>query len=141
MEGGRGLATGIPARLSASEGRRFGFTVGAAFLLLAAISTWRGHTTAPWVLGSLGAALGLGGLLIPGHLGPVYRGWMQLAHLLSKVTTPLVLGVVYFGVITPAGFFMRLSGRNPLVHPQAGGGYWERRTPRPDPKEGMRRQF
>jgi hypothetical protein len=135
------LADHVPAGLTPREGRRFGLTVGVAFLVFGSISRWRGHAIAPFVLWSLGGGLTLLGALIPGRLGPIYRAWMGLAHLLSRVTTPLFMGIVYFLVITPMGFLQRLFGRNPLVHPDRGGSYWISRTPRSGPDDSMRNQF
>jgi hypothetical protein len=135
------LEKGIPARLTTAEGRKFGLLVGGVFLLFGTISHWRGHTTAPIVMWSLGGALAAGGLLIPGHLGPVYRAWMGLAHGLSKVTTPIFMGVVYFLVLTPTGFLMRLLSRNPLHHPEKNGSYWVTLTPSREGSDTMGRQF
>lgn len=115
MEGGRRLETGIPARLSVAEGRKFGLLVGGAFLVFGGISRWRGHDIAPYVLWSLGGVLVLGGALVPGSLGPVYRAWMGLANVLSKITTPIFMGLVYFVVLTPVGLLRRMFGRNSLV--------------------------
>ena len=84
------MENGIPARLSRAELRRFGLVVGGAFLVLAAVLWWRGQGLAPTIAATLGTALVAGGLLVPGRLGPVYRGWMGLAVLLSKVTTPVL---------------------------------------------------
>jgi hypothetical protein len=139
------LAHRVPAGLTPAEGRKFGLTLAIAFGVLAGISAWRGHGIAPYVLGSLAAAFGLAGLLIPGRLGPVFRGWMRFGLLLSKVTTPILLGVVYFLVITPIGFLLRLLGKNPLRHRLGGegeGSYWVRRSPDGSGgAERMRRQF
>jgi hypothetical protein len=118
------MAKGIPARLTPREGRRFAFPVGGAFLLLAGVSLWRGHYWPPRVMGGVAALLLLAGVLVPGRLGPVYRGWMGLAHALSKVTTPIFLGVVYFLVITPIGWARRLFGGNPMRHAAKEGSYW-----------------
>jgi hypothetical protein len=135
------LATGIPARLSPAEGRKFGLTVGGAFLVLAALLWWRGKHGAVPYFGGLGALLALAGLLVPTALGPVNRAWMGLAHLLSKVTTPIFMGVVYFVVLTPISIGMRLFGKNPLIHPAHGSGFWfERGTEKPEPAR-MERQF
>ena len=49
-------------------------------------------------------------------LGPVERAWMGLAHAISKVTTPIVMGVMYLLVLTPVGLLRRRFGGNPLVH-------------------------
>ena len=141
MEGDGRLAEAVPARLTTAEGRKFGLTVGIAFLLLGAVSRWRGHDVVPIVLWSLGVSLTLGGLLVPSLLGPVYRAWMQLALLLSKVTTPIFMGAVYFLVITPMGALMRLAGRNPLRHRPTSAGFWVAREPQPDPADSLRRRF
>lgn len=117
------METGVPARLSPAEGRNFAFTVGAAFLGLAALFWWRGHPFPMRAAGAIGALLVLAGLVIPGWLGPVHRAWMGLAHAISKVTTPVFMGLLYFMVLTPAGILRRTLGRNPLVRP-AGPSYW-----------------
>ena len=127
MDRGGGLAGDAGAGLTPREGRKFGLTVGAAFVVLAAIGAWRGHVVLPVVLAAVGLVLGVAGLAIPGRLGPVHRAWMRGAHAISKVTTPLFLGLMYLLVMTPAGLVMRALGRNPLRHGESGGGYWIRR--------------
>ena len=114
----------ITSRLTAAEGRKFGCSVGGLFLLLASISVWRGHTIAPRVLAPIGLLLVLAGLLIPGHLGPVFRAWMGLARVMSKVTTPIFLGIVYFFVLTPMAVIRRLVGGNPIRHTARDDSYW-----------------
>ena len=123
------MATGIPARLTPGEGRRFGLTVGAAFLALAAVAWWRGRLPGLVIFGTLGSVLALAGLMVPGKLGLVYRGWMGLATLLSKVTTPIFMGVVYFLVLTPVGLLLRVAGRRPLSRQGPTGTAWVARKP------------
>jgi hypothetical protein len=118
------MAEDLPARLTPREGRTFAFTVGGAFLVLGAISLWRGHLWPPRVLFAIGGLLVLAGTLAPGRLGSVHRAWMGLAHLLSKITTPVFLGIVYFGVMTPIGLVRRAFGKHPLRHREANGGFW-----------------
>jgi hypothetical protein len=132
------LADRIPARLTAAQGRKFGLTVGIAFLVLAGISYWRGHYYPPRVLGGLGAVMALAGLLVPTYLGPVERGWMGFAHLLSKVTTPIFMGIVYYLVITPIALLMRLFGKNPLASPPASTTRWIVRT---ETRSNLENQF
>ena len=121
------MAAGVPARLTAAQGRRFGLTVGGAFLVFAAIAWWRGHPTTTSVIGTLGGVLSVAGLAIPTLLGPVERAWMKLAHLISKVTTPIVMGVMYLLVLTPVGLLRRSLGGNPMVHDPQSGSYWKSR--------------
>ena len=118
------MATGIPARLTPAEGRKFGLTVGVAFWVLTALMWWREHAVAMYVFGGLGATLIASGLVIPGRLGPVYRGWMGVAHAISKVTTPIFMGIVFFVVMMPVGLIMRGLGRNPVRHEPDGDSYW-----------------
>jgi hypothetical protein len=131
------LAKGIPARLTPAEGRRFGLVVGGAFLLLGALSLWRGHEIAPTILWAIGGALVAAGLVVPAQLGPVYRKWMGLALLLSRVTTPIFMGLVYFGLFTPLGVARRLLGWNSLVRAPADS-FWAGRESR---RSNLHRQF
>ena len=129
------MANPVSARLSqpytAAAGRKFGLTVGAAFAVLAAISWWRGHPTTVTVLGSLSGALILAALVMPAQLRVVERGWMKIAHALSRVTTPIFMGVVYFLVLTPVGLLRRRLGGNALKHRPGVHGFWFDRTTTP----------
>lgn len=122
------MAHAVPARLTAAEGRRFAFTVGGAFVVLAGVAWWRDHHTLGIALGAVGATLGLLGLLVPVHLGPVNRAWMGLAILLSKVTTPLFMGLVFFVAILPISLVLRLLGRLPLRTSRTAATFWHERA-------------
>jgi hypothetical protein len=135
------VAEGIRSRLTAAQGRRFGVTVGTAFAVFAGIAWWRDHATVATVLGSLCAALIFAGLVIPTQLGPVERAWMALAHAISKVTTPIVMGVMYLLVLTPVGFLRCKLSNNPLVHPPAGNSYWQSRPEGSRRSSSLSRQF
>jgi hypothetical protein len=130
----------VPARLSVAEGRKFGLLVGGVFLLFAGISYWRGHVIAPRVLAGLGGLLVLGGALMPGQMGPVYNFWMGIAKVLSKVTTPLFMGIVYFLVLTPMAVLRRKFGGNPMRHEPVNDSYWTPHTVSSEAKS-MERQF
>ena len=114
----------VPARLTPKEGRRFAFTVGIAFLVLAGLSAWRGHVWPPRVMGVLGGALVIAGIVIPGKLSRLNQWWMALAAAISKVTAPIMVGAAYFLILTPIGWLMRLFGRNPLRHRERNGSLW-----------------
>ena len=118
------METGISTGLSPAEGRRFGLTVGLAFVALAGLFYWRGFQSASAIAAGLGTLLVVAGLVVPAHLGPVYRGWMKLALLISKVTTPIFMAVVYFLVITPTGFILRAFGHRSLVSAGNDGTHW-----------------
>ncbi len=71
-----------------------------------------GRPVWPWVLALLLAAAGFA---TPMSLRPVYRGWMRFALLLNKITTPIIMGIIYFLVITPIGLLRRLFGGDPMA--------------------------
>jgi saxitoxin biosynthesis operon SxtJ-like protein len=134
------MAEGIPARLSPQEARRFGLVVGAAFLVLGALAWWRGRPLTNQLFWGLGAALILFGIVLPRALIPVYRVWMGLALAISKVTTPIFLGAVYFGVIAPIGLVRRLGGENLARRTVGKASFWVSRQPERI-RHDMERQF
>ena len=111
------MATGISTRLTPTEGRKFALTLAGAFLALAGLLWWRDRHTVAVVFASISALLLLAALLFPGQLGPFYRLWMGFAAVLSRITSPIFLAIVYFGVIAPIGWIMRLFGKNALKAP------------------------
>ena len=139
MERGGGLATGISTRLSAEEGRKFGLTVGIAFAGLGAISWWRGRQTLAVAFWAIGGLLVFAGVAFPRRLGPVQRAWMGFAHAISKVTTPIFMGLVYYAVLTPTGVLMRMFGRNSLAPHRAHTSHWVSRGE--DRRSDLQRQF
>ena len=128
---------------TAAKGRRFALTLAGAFAALSVIAYLRHRSATFDVLAVLAAIFALGGVAVPSKLGPVERGWMALAHALSKVTTPIFMGIVYFVVLTPIALVRRLAGGNPMTHKIRDDTYWISRT-RPDPeasRKRMERQF
>ncbi|MBL8201975.1 MAG: hypothetical protein JNK40_13495 [Chromatiales bacterium] len=63
----------------------------------------------PWVIFGVLALLGLAA---PNALRPVYHWWMRFGLLMSKITTPIIMGIVFYLVITPMGLVMRLMGKD-----------------------------
>ncbi len=119
----------------ARELRRFGLTVGAAFIPIFGLLLpwlWNGpYPLWPWLAGG---GLAATGWLKPALLGPVHRLWMWLALALGWVNTRLLLGLVFYGMMAPAGWVLRLLGKDPLARrfdPKADS-YRVAATQRPD---------
>src|ERR671919_910177 len=66
----------------------------------------------PWWIAGL---LAIWALVAPESLRTVYQLWMRFGLLLNRVTTPIVIGFIFFLVITPMAFIMRVIGRDPLA--------------------------
>jgi hypothetical protein len=94
--------------------RQFGLLVGGIFLLMGLWPfVWRQEAIRMWAVVP-GVIMGLAGLIVPGVLKHVYQGWMWLGHILGWVNTRIILGVLFYGIITPMGLVMKLSGRDPM---------------------------
>lgn len=95
--------------------RQFGIVTGAMFAgLFGLLFPWlleRPIPTWPWVVL---AVLALAGFFTPRLLRPLYHGWMRAALWLSRLTTPVILGVAFFLLITPFGLVMRAIGKDPM---------------------------
>ena len=106
--------------------REFGLVVGGVFVLLGTWWIYRGKFAAvSQVILPLGAGLILLGLVFPRALIYPNKVWMKLAEVLAFVMTRVILGIVFFLIVTPIGVVKRLSGWDPLQR-RAGSSssYW-----------------
>lgn len=102
--------------LSIGELRKFGISTGVLIATLFGLFIpWMwdfGYPTWPWIIFAILAILGV---IVPKALRPVYKNWMRFGLLLSKITTPIILGVVFFGVLLPMALVMKIMKRDPLA--------------------------
>lgn len=124
-----------------ADNRKFGITVGIAFLLLGAVLVWRGKPTGATTTATIGAMLMLAGIIVPGLLGPVHRGWMKFALLISKVTTPIFMGLVYYLSVLPIGLVMQILGKNPMTRGEKDSSFWVDRRAEGALRSDLERQF
>lgn len=125
---------------TARELRQFALTVGGAFAALALLMTWRARVPVGIACAVLATLLVVAGLAMPARLEGTYRAWMRLAELMSRVTTPVFMAVVYVAVLTPLALVRRALGRGGLGTPRAAPTGWVRRAPDAR-RSDMRRQF
>ena len=96
--------------------RQFGWVVGG---VAAAIGLWsivRGSWGRAGLLVFAIGVLLLGlGVLAPRLLVYPRRAWMGLAEVLSMISTRIILGVVFFAIVTPIGFVLKRGGWDPLA--------------------------
>lgn len=134
-------AHGIP-ELDSRGLRHFGITTGAIVaVLFGVLLPWLlGHAIPrwPWMVAGLLVAWGL---VAPRSLRPVYRVWMRFGLVMSRVTTPLILGIVFFLVITPVGLIRRLFGRDSVPKKFDGGSSSYRVQSERAPRENLERPF
>ena len=95
--------------------RQFGLTTGVAIVAIFGLFfPWMLNLDWPlwpWVIA---VALWSLALIQPLWLRWIYRGWMRFGLLASRVMTPLVLGIVFFVMISPMAMVRRLTGNDPM---------------------------
>ena len=97
-----------------SSNRKFGFFFTLVFAFAAAYFYVNGSLT--WVYSFSAAAVMFFVVTIVKAeiLLPLNKLWMRFGLLLGMIVSPIVLGVMFFGLFTPIAFLMRLSGRDEL---------------------------
>lgn len=122
--------------------KEFGLTFAGVCLLVAGISGWKGSGAWPgWAAAA--AVFVAAGLFAPRLLAPFNRAWLAFGEVLHKIMSPLIMGVLFFAVVTPVGLLMRACGKDPLrlrLDPDAAS-YWLPRDPPGPQPETIRRQF
>lgn len=94
--------------------RQFGLMVGGIFLFIGFWPlVWRHEAVRLWAVVP-GTLLIAAGAVIPSLLREIYKGWMFLGHILGWINTRIILGVLFYGIVTPMGVVMRLAGRDPM---------------------------
>ncbi len=105
----------LPA-VTPAQLRRHGLVISLVLALLFGVILplvrWTPPPAWPFIAAGLVA---LAALVYPRALGPLYRLWMAIGQVLAWFNTRLILGLVYFVVILPAGLLMRLIGRDPMA--------------------------
>lgn len=97
----------------------------------------------------LTATLGVAALMLlivafvaPKLLSPFNRVWFALGLLLGKIVSPIVLGVIFFLLITPVAFITRVFGRDELkLKKRSVESYWVNRDPAGPGPASFKNQF
>ena len=124
--------------------RGFGITFAVVFALLA-VWLWLRKDLPAWAIASavMSVATLAAAYLAPSALRPFNKLWFKLGMLLHHIVTPVIMGLLFFLVVTPMRFVMRAMGRDFLrlkIGPDAGS-YWIERVPETDAKTSMKNQF
>jgi hypothetical protein len=94
--------------------RSFGLTVGGIFGL---IGFWpvifRAQNPRWWAV-VLAACLLIPAVIFPNSLFWIHKGWMWLGHVLGWINTRIILGVVFYFIVTPSGIIRRWLGKDPM---------------------------
>jgi hypothetical protein len=123
--------------------RTFGLVMAAAFALLGVRGFLR-HCSAPRYLACGAVSMGfiVLALAAPRLLVPLNRAWFHLGRGMGKLISPIILGIIFFCVLTPISLLTRLFGRDVLrLRRHAANSYWINRTPSGLTSESFKNQY
>ena len=93
--------------------KNFGIVFFIVFFIIALFPLLKDEDLRWWSLIISSVFLVLG-LINSNILTPLNKIWFKFGLLLGKIVSPIVMGAVFFLVVTPTGFLMRLFGKNLL---------------------------
>ena len=121
-----------------SSNRSFGIVFFIVFLLIALYPLLKGNDLRVWSLIISFVFLVLG-LINSKILTPLNRLWFKFGLLLGKFISPLIMGIIFFLVVTPIGIIMRLLKKDLLnLKYNKKETYWIDKS---GPKSKMKNQF
>jgi hypothetical protein len=104
----------VKDEITSKQLRSFGFTVGGIFALIA---LWpivvRAEDPRWWAMVVAGCLL-VPAVVFPKSLVWVYKGWMAIGHVLGWINTRIILGMIFYVIVTPIGMIRRWLGKDPM---------------------------
>ena len=121
-----------------SSNRSFGIVFFVVFLLIALYPLINGEELRIWSL-IISIIFLILGLLNSKILTPLNKIWFKFGIILGKIVSPLIMGIIFFLVVTPIGLLMRLLGKDVLnLKYNKSKSYWIEKN---GPKSKMKNQF
>jgi saxitoxin biosynthesis operon SxtJ-like protein len=128
-----------------SSDRAFGCTVGTILMVIGVTKAFVSGTTSWFVclILSSGALLLLLAIVAPSRLSTLNRLWSKVGTAIANVVNPIILALLFFLVVTPMAFVMRMFRKRPLrlAADRTAATYWIEREPAASEASSMRRQF
>ena len=121
-----------------SSNRSFGIVFFVVFLFVALYPLFNGEEFRIWSL-IISIIFLILGLLNSKILAPLNKIWFNFGIFLGRIVSPLIMGIIFFLVVSPIGFIMRLLGKDVLNLKYSNHkSYWIEKT---GPKSKMKNQF
>jgi hypothetical protein len=121
-----------------SSNRSFGVVFFIVFLLIALYPLLNNNEIRLWSL-IISVLFLILGILNSKILSPLNKIWFKFGLLLGKIISPIIMGIIFFLVVTPIGFIMKLLGKD-LINLKFNNekSYWIEKS---GPKSKMKNQF
>lgn len=129
-------------KVKGSSDRTFGLVIGIGFLIVALTPLLLTPHRPRWWALVLSIVFVLFALLWPQQLAVLNKLWLRFGLLLSRIVSPIVLGLLFYTTLLPVGFVMRLCGKDPLhLRPEPDrDSYWIQRENEAS-SHSMKQQF
>ena len=106
--------------------RSFGFLLTVVFAVVGArgaIKHWNWIAYGACFMAS--GACGLIALVNAKVFAPLNKAWFYFGRGLGKIVSPIVLGIIFLGILTPVSILLRLFGRDELrLKRRLANSYW-----------------
>lgn len=135
------MSTGIEHKTPAE--RHFGLLFGSILILIGLVGLWW-----DWALALCATLVGAGllfvlaGVLAPRALRLFNLAWYHFGLLLGRIVSPIVLGILFFGLLTPIALLGRMAGRDELrLKRRQASSHWIKREPPGPPGTSFINQY
>ncbi|HAC63557.1 MAG TPA: sxtJ [Cyanothece sp. UBA12306] len=88
-----------------------GIIIAVLFGLILPLIWGHGLSLIPWIIGCILSGLAL---IMPKSLEPIYYGWTRVGQVLSWINSRIILGLIFFLMLTPMALIMRLAKRDTM---------------------------
>ena len=124
--------------LKISSNRSFGIVFFIVFLIIAIYPLINNGDLRIWSL-TISIIFFILGLINSRLLTPLNKLWFRFGILLGKFISPIIMGVIFFVVVTPIGFLLRIFGKDVLnLKYDNSKSYWIKKN---GPNSKMKNQF
>jgi energy-coupling factor transporter transmembrane protein EcfT len=129
------------SQIELPSNRKFGFFFTFVFLAASVYFFYSGNLTWACLLVAAAMVFLFITIIKSDALLPLNIMWMRFGFLLGMILSPIVLGIIFFGLFTPIAMLMRLSGRDELrLKFNQKASYWITRS-EPIKAESFKHQF
>ena len=125
-------------KIKISSNRSFGIVFCALFLIISLYPLINEEPIRYWSL-IVSIIFLILGILNSNILSPLNKAWFKFGLFLGKIVSPIVMGIVFFAVVTPIALILKIMGKDLLnLKKSKINSYWITKT---GPKSKMKNQF
>lgn len=122
--------------------REFGLFFAALSAAVSAYAYWKDSLILTVITLVIAILFAVVVFISPKLLSPLNRFWYGFGMILGKIVSPIVLGIIFFLLITPVSLATRFFGRDALrIKKRYVRSYWIAREPVGPPPDSFKNQF